>query len=71
MGYKHLPFPHVVVYPMVWVLFHGLAAVGAGRPAVGVQVLRDVVAGLKHLERRALDARAVSYLKRNCGRLWY
>ena len=28
-------------------------------------------AGLKHLKRQPLEARAVSYLRQNCGRLWY
>ena len=71
VAYKHLPFPYVIVYSWVWVLYHGLAALRAGRPAVGVTALRDAIAGLKHLERRPLDARALSYVKRNHGRLWY
>ena len=71
VAYKHLPAPYGLVYSAVWVLYHGLAALGAGRPAVGLQALRDAIAGLKRLERRPLDAGAVSYLKRHHGRLWY
>ena len=71
VAYKHLPVPYGLVYAAVWALYHGLAALGAGRPAAGVRALRDAIAGLEHLERRPLDARAVSYLKRHYGRLWY
>ena len=71
VAYKHLPFPYGMVYASVWTLYHGLAALRAGRPAVGVRALKDALAGLKHLERRPVDVRAVSYLKRHYGRLWY
>lgn len=71
VAYKHLPRRYVMSYVTMWMAYYGLTALRHGR---FLTYFRGVIAGLtglSRLTRRPLDAKAVSYLKSNFGRLWY
>ena len=71
VAYRNLPARYVAPHIAAWLAIYGVQAVKRRAPSAYLRGLADGLRGLRGAERRPLDARAVGYLRRNYGRLWY
>jgi GT2 family glycosyltransferase len=71
LAYKHLPLPYLLTSLSVWLTFYAIQAVRSIRPGAYVRGVSSGVRGLPDLRRHPLHGRAIAYLRKHCGRLWY
>ena len=71
VSYKHLPFLYLIVHMTVWGLFYFL------KSATNFNLRKFFIASLegfgklKYKKRNPFSSKALKYLKKNNGRLWY
>ena len=70
-GYKHVPFPYVVSYLGVWILYFLVLGLREGCLSESLRGTYAGITAFRNLPRKQLGKEAVAYLKANYGRLWY
>jgi GT2 family glycosyltransferase len=71
LAYKYLPFPYLPIYLLIWFGYYGTVAIRNLQMGPFFRGIRAGRSGLRQLQRTPVDKRAIAYLKKNFGRLWY
>lgn len=71
LAYRYLPALYVPSYLTWWLLAYALEAVRRRAPGAYLSGLTHGLAALRQVRRSPLDARALAYLRKHYGRLWY
>ena len=71
VAYKYLPFPYLPVHLLIYLSHYGALAVKGLQMGAFIRGIWAGIEGLRRLTRTPLDEQAITYLKKNWGRLWY
>lgn len=71
VSYKHLPTIYLIIHLFIWCSFYFLKSLFKFQLIKFFLAITDGFRRLSSLERNPFDSKALKYLKKNNGRLWY
>ena len=71
VSYKHLPLTYLIVHLMIWCIFYLFKSIFKFRLIKFLIAIFEGFRKLNSKKRKPFNSKALSYLKKNNGRLWY
>ena len=71
VSYKHLPVIYLIVHLLIWCSFYFMKSLFKLQVVKFFIAVMDGFKKLNSLKRKPFDTKALKYLKKNNGRLWY